>query len=140
MAPDRGRRPAAGGGDRWPIPVDATIANISGHWNVDLRRPPDTRLSELGQIEGTRSVVEAYTADGDGPSLAEVASHYLNIAGQESFVGTPEKVAETFQRRFKEGAIDDSKPSPQWYAPDYFWDIVDLLIPELQRRGVTRTS
>ena len=41
---------------------------------------------------------------------------------------------------FEDGRIDGFQFSPQWYAPDYYRDIVDLLIPELQRRGLTRTS
>ena len=30
--------------------------------------------------------------------------------------------------------------TPPYYAPDYFEDIVNLLVPELQRRGVYRTE
>lgn len=122
------------------IPTEAAIATMSGHWNVDLSRlPPETRLSELGDVEGTRGMVELYRADGD-PTLAEVARQYLNMASQEAFVGTPAKVADTLQWLFEDGRIDGFQFSPQWYAPDYYRDIVDLLIPELQRRGLTRTS
>lgn len=121
------------------IPAEAAIANMSGHWNVDLTQfPPDTRLSELGEVEGTRGMVEQYKADGD-PTLAEVAKEYLNMASQDLFVGTPSRVADTLQWMFEEGQIDGFQISPQWYAPDYYRDIVDLLIPELQKRGLTRT-
>jgi long-chain alkane monooxygenase len=122
------------------IPAEAAIANMSGHWNIDLRRfPPETRLSELGEVEGTRGMVEMYKADGD-PTLAEMAGRYLNMAGQDAFVGTPAMVADTLQWLFEDGQIDGFQLSPQWYAPDYFRDIVDLLIPELRRRGLVRTE
>jgi FMN-dependent oxidoreductase (nitrilotriacetate monooxygenase family) len=122
------------------IPVEAAIANMSGHWNIDLTRlPPDTRLSELGEVDGTRGMVELYKANGD-PTLAEVASEYLNMAGQDAFVGTPAKVADTLEWLFEDGQVDGFQLSPQWYAPDYYRDIVDLLIPELQARGLVRTE
>ncbi len=120
------------------IPAEAAIANMSGHWNMDLTAlPPDTRLSALGEIEGTRGMVEAFQATGD-PTLAEVARSYLNMASQEAFVGTPEKVADTLQDLFENGGVDGFQFSPQWYAPDYYRDIVDLLIPELRNRGLVR--
>ncbi len=122
------------------IPIEAAIANMSGHWNLDLTKyPPGTRLSALGDVDGTRGMVEMYKADGD-PTLAEVAKTYLNMAGQDPFIGTPAKVADTLQWLFEDGQIDGFQFSPQWYAPDYFRDIVDLLIPELRKRGLTRTA
>ncbi len=122
------------------IPTEAAIVNMSAHWNVDLSRlPPETRLSELGDVEGTRGMVELYRADGD-PTLAVVARQYLNMASQDAFVGTPAKVADTLQWLFEDGRIDGFQFSPQWYAPDYYRTIVDLLIPELQRRGLVRTN
>ncbi len=122
------------------IPVEAAIANMSGHWNVDLRKfAPDTRVSELGEVDGTRGMVEMYKADGD-PTLAEIAKQYLNMAGQDAFVGTAVQVADTLEWLFDEGQIDGFQLSPQWYAPDYYRDIVDLLIPELRKRGLTRSS
>jgi len=69
-----------------------------------------------------------------------VASEYLNMAGQDAFVGTPAKVADTLEWLFEDGQVDGFQLSPQWYAPDYYRDIVDLLIPELQARGLVRTE
>ncbi len=122
------------------IPVEAALANMSGHWNVDLTKfDPSTRLSELGEIEGTRGMLEMYRDNGN-PTLGEVAKQYLNMSGQDAFVGTAVKVADTLESLFREGQIDGFQFSPQWYAPDYYRDIVDHLIPELQRRGLTRTN
>lgn len=122
------------------IPVEATIANMSGHWNVDLTRyPPETTMSQLGEVGGTQGMVEFYRDQGD-PTIAEVARSYLNMASQDAFIGTPAKVADTLQWLYEDGRIDGFQISPQWYAPDYYQDIVELLIPELQRRGLTRTE
>ncbi len=120
------------------IPPEAAIANMSAHWNVDLKAyHPDTPISALGDVDGTRGMVELYRDRGD-PTLAEVAGEYLNMASQDEFVGTPAKVADTLQWLFEDGQIDGFQLSPQWYAPDYYRSIVDLLVPELQRRGLTR--
>lgn len=122
------------------IPVEAALANMSGHWNVDLTRySPGTRISELGDVDGTRGMVAFYRDQGD-PTIAEVARTYLNMSSQDVFIGTPAKVADTLQWMFEDGRIDGFQLSPQWYAPDYYRDIVELLIPELQRRGLTRTE
>lgn len=62
------------------------------------------------------------------------------MSGQDAFVGTPTEVADTLEWLFNEGQIDGFQFSPQWYATDYYRDIVELLIPELQRRSLVRTS
>lgn len=55
------------------IPIEAALTTMSGHFNVDLTRfSGDTRLSEFGEIEGTRDMFEMYRDDGD-PTLVEVA-------------------------------------------------------------------
>jgi alkanesulfonate monooxygenase SsuD/methylene tetrahydromethanopterin reductase-like flavin-dependent oxidoreductase (luciferase family) len=84
-------------------------------------------------------MLEMYRDNGN-PTLGEVAKQYLNMSGHDAFVGTATKVADTLEWLFREGQIDGFQFSPQWYAPDYYRDIVDVLVPELQRRGLTRTK
>ena len=122
------------------IPAEAAISNMSAHWNVDLSEfAPDTRLSELGDVDGTRGMVEGFRDAGD-PTLAEVARTYLNFSAQSGMVGTPATVADRLQELFEEGGVDGFQFSPQWYAPDYYRDLVALLIPELRRRGLVRSA
>jgi FMN-dependent oxidoreductase (nitrilotriacetate monooxygenase family) len=52
-------------------------------------------------------------------------------------VGTPQKIADTLQEWFEGGAADGFNILPA-YFPGGFSDFVDLVIPELQRRGLYR--
>jgi FMN-dependent oxidoreductase (nitrilotriacetate monooxygenase family) len=51
--------------------------------------------------------------------------------------GTPERIADTLEEWFVEGAADGFNILPP-YFPGAFDDFVDLVVPELQRRGLFR--
>jgi FMN-dependent oxidoreductase (nitrilotriacetate monooxygenase family) len=56
---------------------------------------------------------------------------------QLGIVGTPEMVADRLEEWFKEGAADGFNVQPP-YLPGALEDFVDLVVPELQRRGLFR--
>ena len=122
------------------IPIEAGIATMAGHFNLDLDSVDlDVPVSQLPQIEGTRGVLDVYTRDGADLTLREIAKSYLNLAAGD-MVGTPSRVADLLQDMLESGGGDGFQITPAWYAPDYYKDIVELLIPELQRRGCFRTD
>ncbi len=122
------------------IPIEAGLATMAGHFNLDLTKVDiDMPVSKLPQIDGTRGMLDIYTRDGADPTLKEIARSYLNLAAG-NLVGTPEQVADVLQGLIEEGGGNGFQLTPAWYAPDYYRDIVDLLIPELQRRDCVRTS
>jgi len=51
--------------------------------------------------------------------------------------GTPRRIADTLEEWFVEGAADGFNILPP-YFPGGFADFVDLVVPELQRRGLFR--
>jgi alkanesulfonate monooxygenase SsuD/methylene tetrahydromethanopterin reductase-like flavin-dependent oxidoreductase (luciferase family) len=51
--------------------------------------------------------------------------------------GTPQKIADTLEEWFTEKAADGFNILPA-YFPGGFADFVDLVVPELQRRGLYR--
>jgi alkanesulfonate monooxygenase SsuD/methylene tetrahydromethanopterin reductase-like flavin-dependent oxidoreductase (luciferase family) len=53
-------------------------------------------------------------------------------------VGTPQQVADQMESMLDRIGGDGFRISRPYYAPDYYDDLVRLLIPELQRRGVFR--
>ncbi|HEX4889801.1 MAG TPA: hypothetical protein VFW37_05460 [Alphaproteobacteria bacterium] len=55
-------------------------------------------------------------------------------------IGTPEQVADHMVYLLEEGGGDGFQITPSYYAPDYFNDLSNMLIPELQRRGVFRAE
>jgi FMN-dependent oxidoreductase (nitrilotriacetate monooxygenase family) len=54
-------------------------------------------------------------------------------------IGTPDDVANTMQEWFEQGAADGFIIQPP-YLPGSAADFVDLVVPELQRRGLHRTA
>jgi alkanesulfonate monooxygenase len=53
-------------------------------------------------------------------------------------IGTAAQVADHLVYLMEEGGGDGFQITPSYYAPDYFNDLSNMLIPELQRRGVFR--
>ena len=121
------------------IPVEAGIATMSGHFNLDLSTfPLETKMSELPTVQGTQGMLERYRAGGNDPTLREVAGRYLNMASDSRMVGTASQIADVMQGMIEEGDGNGFQVTPQYYAPDYYRDIVDMLVPELQKRGLIR--
>jgi FMN-dependent oxidoreductase (nitrilotriacetate monooxygenase family) len=52
-------------------------------------------------------------------------------------IGTPDRIADTMEQWFREGAADGFIVQPP-YLPGAAADFVDLVVPELQRRGLFR--
>ncbi len=53
-------------------------------------------------------------------------------------IGTPQQVADEMEHWFRDGAADGFNVMPAW-LPGSLTDFVDLVVPELQRRGLFRT-
>ena len=51
----------------------------------------------------------------------------------------PEQIADVMEHWFREGAADGFNVMPAW-LPGSLDDFVDMVIPELQRRGLFRTE
>jgi hypothetical protein len=54
-------------------------------------------------------------------------------------IGTPAQVADEMEHWFKDGAADGFNVMPAW-LPGSLKDFVELVVPELQRRGLFRTA
>lgn len=120
------------------IPIEAGLATMAGHFNLDLTKVDlDTPVSQLPQIDGTRGMLAMYTDANPDITFRQIAQSYLNLAAGGP-AGTPEQVADAMQALFEDGGGHGFQLTPAYYAPDYYADIVDLLIPELQRRGLVR--
>lgn len=121
------------------IPIEAGLATMAGHFNLDLTRVDlDTPVSQLPEIDGTRGMLAMYTEANPDITFRQIAHSYLNLAAGGP-AGTPQQVADAMQHLFEKGGGDGFQLTPAYYAPDYYADVVDLLIPELRRRGLVRT-
>ncbi len=102
--------------------------------------PPETRISEmLHLVTGMRGPFEN-AANSDDPTLAEFAKRFRNMAADSRFVGTPNDVADALVALMDATDADGFQFAPTFYAPDYYAMVVDLLVPELQRRGRVRAG
>ncbi|MBR7793849.1 LLM class flavin-dependent oxidoreductase [Undibacterium sp. FT147W] len=98
---------------------------------------PELPLTDNGQQ--SRQKLLTQLAQGENLTIREL---YLRIAGGRghfTLIGTPEHIADQIQLWFENGAADGFNiMSP--YLPGGLEDFTELVVPELQRRGLFRTS
>ena len=120
------------------IPLEASLALMSGHFNYDLSKLDiDQPVGDL-KVPGTQGMLEAYTKSNPGITLRQIASSYLSGNDGGPMIGTASQVADHLVYLLEEGGGDGFQVTPSYYAPDYFADLNRMLIPELQKRGVFR--
>lgn len=90
------------------------------------------------RIADPHAVVKSWRAAAEANrwSLRETA---IALGPQRGHVGTPSGLADKFTRFARHGAVHGFNITP-YLIPDGLDDIVDLLVPRLQERGVYRTE
>ncbi len=120
---------------------DGALALYGGWSGLDLSAyDPDQPLKYV-QTEAVRSAVEGFTtADPAREWTPREIARYVGIGGRGPVVvGSPATVADEMERWIDEADVDGFNLA---YAitPGTFEDIVCYLVPELQDRGLLRTS
>jgi alkanesulfonate monooxygenase len=72
-------------------------------------------------------------------TIRELGQRVAGARGKNVFVGTPKQVADYMEEWFVKGACDGFNVMPP-YIPGSLDDFCELVIPELQRRGLFRTE
>ncbi len=120
------------------IPLEASLAQMSMHWNVDCSALDlDRPVADL-VVPGTRGLFEMYQKRNPDTTLREIAKTYLTGSEKNPLVGTASQVVDAMVHLLEEGGGNGFQISPLYYAPDYYRDLVDRLVPELRRRGIYR--
>lgn len=122
------------------------LAYLSAFTNTDLSGyDVDAPLPEFSSIEDETNPRIRYNIIRDiaeRENLTTIRAVYERIAGargHREIVGTPSQIADQLEEWFLNEAADGFNiMSP--YFPGGFDDIVELVIPELQRRGLFRTE
>ena len=123
-----------------PVVGLGLLAGISG--GLDLSGyDVDGPLPELPPTEGPQSRQRLLIdlARRDGLTIRQL---YLKIAGargHQQIVGTPETIADQLQHWFENGAADGFNIMAPWF-PGGLDDFIELVLPELRRRGLFRTE
>ena len=104
---------------------------------VDLDGP----LPPVGPTEGmkSRQALIRQIADENNFSIRQLYQWVATARGHFTVVGTPEHIVDTLQEWFENEGADGFNILPPW-MPTGLTDFVDLVIPELQRRGLFRTA
>ena len=129
------------------ITPEVGLAYLSGFTGVDLSEHdfegpiPDFNGQ---QIDGTNPNIRTSIVKGivEAKGLTTLRELYNNIAGargHREIIGTPTQVADQLQEWFENGAADGFNIMAPTF-PQGFNDIVELVIPELQRRGIFKTE
>lgn len=108
--------------------------------DVDISAYPlDGPLPELPETQGSTSRQKLVYEQARRQGLT-IRQLYLSVAGGRGhrfLLGTPEVIADALEEWFVNEGADGFNFMPP-YLPDGLTDFVDLVIPELQRRGLFR--
>ena len=119
-------------------------------------------LVGLGALSNYLGDLSAYPLDGPVPEPTNRRMHsraqifldiarrdnltirqlYLSVAGgngHRTVIGTPADIADAMEEWFHHDAADGFNILPPW-LPGGLEDVVDMVVPELQRRGLYRTA
>ncbi len=116
---------------------EAALVLFSGWTGVDFSKfRPDEELRYI-ETEAMRSALASFTSDDPDRvwTVRELAEHVAIGGRGPLFVGAPEQIADTLIEWVEATGIDGFNLA---YAvtPESFEDFVDLVVPELTRRGV----
>ncbi len=123
------------------VSEDGALALMSGWTGLDFASLPPDEPIRFTERNAMTSALESFTtADPDRSWTPREIARHAAIGGRGPVVvGSGADVADTFQEWMAEADIDGFNLA---YAvtPETFEDIVDLVIPELQRRGIYKTD
>ena len=101
----------------------------------------DGPISDLPETNGPKSR-QHLLGDLARRDKLTIRQLYLRIAGargHQQVVGTPHSIADQLQQWFEEGGADGFNIMAP-YFPGGLTDFVELVLPELRRRGLFRTD
>ncbi len=105
----------------------------------DLDDPVTDEL--IASVSGIRGLVQNLRTHigGDTVTVRDLAGHRATLLQGPRFVGTGEQVADQMADWFESGACDGFVLAAT-HLPGAFEDVVRMVVPELQRRGLFRTE
>ncbi len=123
------------------VSEDGALALMSGWTGLDFASlPPDEPIA-FTERNAMTSALESFTTADPGRTWTprEIARHAAIGGRGPVTVGSYTDVADTFEA-WMEGAAVDGFNLAYAVTPETFTDIVDGVIPELQRRGLYKTE
>ncbi|MHA7685843.1 LLM class flavin-dependent oxidoreductase [Cupriavidus sp. PET2-C1] len=123
------------------VSLEGALALFSRWTGVDLAGRDIGEPFSYEKSEAMQSTIEGFTiGDPDRAwTIGELARHNAIGGKGPVIVGSPEQVADAMQAWIEETGVDGFNLS-YTIMPDSHTDFVDLVVPELQRRGVYKTA
>ncbi len=114
---------------------------MSGWTGIDFSKLPPDQPIRYGEHDAMTSALEAFTIADPGRSWTprQIGAHAAIGGRSPVIVGSPTEVADALQSWVAETDVDGFNLA-YVVTPGTFVDFVDLVVPELQRRGAFKTD
>ena len=120
------------------MPLEGGMTILSAHADYDLSKIDlEAPMADRTEPELQRLKSRFRKPSGESLSLREVAQRHGQSVGLPQFVGTPTSIADQMEAFLQEAGGDGFMLSPI-YCPGAIEEFVDLVVPELQHRGLVR--
>lgn len=125
------------------LPIETALEQLSFFvqqdcfaWDIDDKVPELPPIEDFTGPIGRYETILTIIRDKD-PTVRELLG-YLNAGGGHlTLIGTPEDIVDTMTQWFDEGVADGFNLIPPT-LPHSLEDFIELVVPELQRRGLYR--
>ena len=122
------------------VDAEGMLAVRSGLSGIDLSRDLSGFNDGSEKARGIGTITEFLLKEGKSLERLKDYAHFGPQAGRECFiVGTPSHVADTLIHWMNEAEIDGFNLHRSG-EPQHLIDFIDLVVPELQNRGVYKTA
>ncbi|MBV8537040.1 MAG: nitrilotriacetate monooxygenase, partial [Alphaproteobacteria bacterium] len=108
-----------------PFPIDGPLP-----YDQLPEEPLSTKTSQKRIVDMARA---------GNLTIRDLYMRYAGARGQRTVKGSPQRIADEMEEWFLNEGVDGFLVQPP-YLPGGLKDFVDLVIPELQRRGLFRTE
>ncbi|MCE3606663.1 LLM class flavin-dependent oxidoreductase [Massilia sp. P8910] len=118
------------------VDIDAALALLSGWTGVDFSRIPlDTTIDYIETDAGRSALASLSAADPSRTWTVREAARFIGLGGRGPIlVGSPSEVADQLETWMEQTGVDGFNLAFA-IAHDTMRDVVELIVPELQRRG-----
>lgn len=126
------------------IPVEAGVRRLSDNFGYDLSGYdvdgplPDIPKENITGI-GSRHELIVNLAKKENLTIRQLYQRISGGRGHYEVVGTPQQIADIMESWLENDAADGFNILAPTY-PEGFDDFIELVIPELQKRGIFRTE
>lgn len=128
------------------LPLEAGLIELSFHFGVDFSGiAGDMRLADAAELVRAQQVhwgsfLEIVETEAPNTTVAEMGRRFISERAAH-IVGTPAMIADRFEEIHEAGGRNGGIIlSKSFAAPGMLRDFVELVVPELQRRGLVRTA